>query len=86
MTPMELATTLFSETAARELIDKSEAQGFVETQNQIHIAGQITKEALEKIEKETGKKVVTHKNMKELNSATKQKEIIQSSRDEKLEK
>lgn len=86
MTPMELATTLFSETAARELIDKSEAQGFVETQNQIHIAGQITKEALEKIEKETGKKVVTHKNMKELNSATKQKEIIQSSEDKKLEK
>lgn len=86
MTPMELATTLFSETAAKELIDKSDAQGFVETQNQIHIAGQITKEALEKIEKETGKKVVTHKNMKELNSATKQKGIVQSSRDKKLEK
>lgn len=86
MTPMELATTLFSETAARELIDKSDAQGFVETQNQIHIAGQITKEAVEKIEKETGKKVVTHKNMKELNSATKQKEIVQSSGDKKLEK
>lgn len=86
MTPMELATTLFSETAARELIDKSDAQGFVETQNQIHIAGQITKEAVEKIEKETGKKVVTHKNMNELNSATKQKEIVQSSGDKKLEK
>ncbi|NVK85293.1 MAG: Bro-N domain-containing protein [Cytophagia bacterium] len=86
MTPMELATTLFSETAARELIDKSEAQGFVETQNQIHIAGKITKEALEKIEIETGKKVVTHKNMKELNSATKQKAIIQSSENKKLKK
>ncbi|MBO6662773.1 MAG: hypothetical protein JJ909_02100 [Roseivirga sp.] len=86
MTPMELATTLFSETAAKELIDKSDAQGFVETQNQIHIAGQITKEAVEKIEKETGKKVVTHKNMKELNSATKQKEIVQSTVQKKLKK
>lgn len=86
MTPLELATTLFSETAARELIDKSDAKGFVETQNQIHIAGQITKEALEKIEKETGKRVVTHSNMKELNFATKQKEIIQSSEDKKLDK
>ena len=78
MTPMELATTLFSETAAKELIDKTEAKGFFQTKTQIHIAGTITKEAVEKIEKQTGKKVVTHKNMQELNSANTQKKIIQN--------
>ncbi len=79
MTPMELATTLFSETAAKELLEKSGAKGFQQTRNQIHIAGTITKEAVEKIEKETGKKVVTHKNMKELNSPEVQKQIAQES-------
>ncbi len=77
MTPMELATTIFSETAAKELLKQSGAKGFKETKTQIHIAGTITKEALEKIEKETGKKVVTHKNMKELNSAETQRKIAQ---------
>lgn len=79
MTPMELATTLFSETAAKELIEKSGAEGFVETKKQIHIAGSITKEAVNKIEAQTGKKVVTHKNMKELNSPEIQKELIKKS-------
>lgn len=86
MTPMELATTLFSETAAKELIEKSGAKGFVETRKQIHIAGNITKEAISKIEEQTGKKVVTHKNMKELNSPEIQKELIQSSESLKIKK
>jgi DNA-damage-inducible protein D len=86
MTPMELATTLFSETAAKELIDKSGAKGFIETKKQIHIAGNITKEAVQKIEEQTGKKVVTHKNMKELNSAKIQKELIQSSETKTIKK
>ncbi|TRX58811.1 Bro-N domain-containing protein [Fulvivirga sp. M361] len=81
MTPMELATTLFSETAAKELIEKSGAKGFIQTKNQIHIAGNITKEALTKLEKETGKKVVTHENMKSLNSVKVQKELAQSKSD-----
>ena len=84
MTPMELATTLFSETAARELIEKSGAQGFVQTRRQIHIAGNITKEAIEKIEKETGKKVVTHENLKALNSPEIQKELAQDNKKKEL--
>lgn len=84
MTPMELATTLFSETAAKELIEKSGAEGFHQTRHQIHIAGQITKEAVDKIEKETGKKVVTHKNMQELNSPEVQKQIAQDSLPDRL--
>jgi DNA-damage-inducible protein D len=72
-----LATTLFNETAAKELIDKSGAKGFIETRKQIHIAGTITKEAIQKIEAQTGKKVVTHDNMKALNSPEIQKELAQ---------
>lgn len=79
MTPMELATTIFSETAAKELIEKSGAKGFKQTKDQIHIAGNITKEALDRIEKETGKKVVTHNNMKEFDSIEGKRELIQQS-------
>ena len=79
MSPMELATTLFNETAARELIEKTGAEGFAETKTQIHIAGKITKEAVQKIEKQTGKKVITHENMIALNSPEIQKELVQQS-------
>lgn len=85
MTPMELATAIFSETAAKELLEKSGAKGFQETKTQIHIAGEITKEAVQKIEEQTGKKVVTHKNMKELNSPKVQRQIAQDSSDNKKE-
>ena len=49
MTPLELVTTIFSETTSKELIEKTGAKGFVETKNAIHLAGNITKEALEKL-------------------------------------
>jgi len=78
MTPLELASTIFSEATSKELIDKTGAKGFKETKDAIHLAGNITKEAIEKLEKETGKKVVTHKNMKELNSVDIKKELVQS--------
>ena len=79
MTPLELASTIFSEATSKELIEKTGAQGFAETKKAIHLAGTFTKEAIEKLEKETGKKVVTHKNMKALNSPEIQKELIQQS-------
>lgn len=85
MTPLELATTIFSEATATEVIEKTGAQGFVETKKAIHIAGKITNEALQKIEKATGKKVVTHENMKDLNSPEIQREIIQDSTSENKE-
>lgn len=77
MTPLELAVTIFSEATSTEIITKTEASGFVETKNAIHIAGNITKEAIRKIEKRTGKKVVTHKNAKELDSPKIRKELAQ---------
>jgi DNA-damage-inducible protein D len=79
MTPLELASTIFSEATSKEMIEKTGAKGFAETKKAIHVAGNITKEAIQKLEKETGKKVVTHKNMKELNSPDIQKNLIQQS-------
>lgn len=79
MSPMELAATIFSETAAAELIENSGAEGFAETKTQIHIAGNITKEAVDNIEKQTGKKVVTHENAQALISPEIQKDLIQRS-------
>lgn len=76
MTPLELASTIFSEATATEFIEKSDAKGFYETRDYILKAGNITKEAIKKIEAETGKKVVTKHNYKHLNLPEKQKEII----------
>lgn len=79
MTPLELAATIFSEATSTEIITQTGAKDFVETKNAIHVAGGITKEAIQKIEKQTGKKVVTHKNAKELDSPEIRKELAQQS-------
>lgn len=84
MTPLELASTIFSEATATEFLDNSSEKGFFETKKYIIKAGKITKEALEKIEKQTGKKVITRNNYKQLNLPEKQKELIAKSI-EKLE-
>ena len=77
MTPLELASVIFSEATSTEIITKNGADNFVETKKAIHIAGNITKEAISKIEKETGKKVVTHENFKELDTPEIRKELAQ---------
>jgi len=79
MTPLELASTIFSEATATEFITHYDARGFYETRDYIIKAGNITKEAIKKIEKETGKKVVTKQNYRHLNLPEKQKEIIRKS-------
>ncbi|HAF29262.1 MAG TPA: phage antirepressor protein [Bacteroidales bacterium] len=79
MTPLELATTIFNEATITEIIEKTNVEGFVETRKVVHIAGSITKEAIAKIEKQTGKKVVTHDNAKELDSPEIRKELAQNS-------
>ena len=85
MTPLELASVIFSEATSTELIEKTGADGFVETKKAIHIAGNITKEAIAKLEQQTGKKVVTHENAKALNSPEIQKELVQQSLPKKEE-
>ena len=47
MTPLELASVIFSEATSTEIINETQAEGFVETKKAIHIAGNITKEAIE---------------------------------------
>ncbi len=86
MTPLELATTIFNEATTSEILESIDAEGFVETKNAIHIAGKITKEAIEKIEKHTGKKVVTHKNHKELDTPEIRKELAQQSTTKEIKK
>ena len=78
MTPLELAATIFSEATSTEIITNTGAKNFVETKSAIHIAGSITKEAIEKIEKQTGKKVVTHENAQELDTPEIRKELAQN--------
>ncbi len=82
MTPLELASTIFSEATATEFLEQSDKKGFFPTRDYILKAGNITKEAIKKIEKETGKKVITKKNYKHLNLPAKQKEIIRKSLNE----
>lgn len=77
MTPLELASTIFSEATSTEMLKKSDEDGFENTKKTINKAGQITKEAIEKVEKEIGDKVATKSNFKHLNTAKKQKEIAQ---------
>jgi hypothetical protein len=77
MSPLELASVIFSEATSTEIINETEAEGFVETKEAIHIAGNITKEAIQKVEEQSGKKVVTHKNAKELDTAEIRKELAQ---------
>lgn len=77
MTPLELASTIFSEATSTEMLKRSDEDGFENTKKTINKAGQITKEAIEKVEKEIGDKVVTKSNFKHLNTPKKQKEIAQ---------
>ena len=75
--------TIFSEATSTEIISKTGAKNFIETKSAIHIAGSITKEAIEKIEKQTHKKVVTHENAKELDTPEIRKELAQQSLESK---
>lgn len=79
MTPIELAATIFSEATSTEFLNQSGTKDLIETKGFIIKAGNITNEAIKKIEKETGKKVVTSENFKLLNLPEKQKEIIRKS-------
>jgi len=57
MTPLELASVIFSEATSTEIITETNTKGFAETKSAIHIAGNITKEAIKKIEKKQAKRL-----------------------------
>lgn len=77
MTPLELVATMFSEASSTEIIKKTEAKGFEEDKAAIRKGGAITKEALKKIEEQTGEPVKSKKNNKKFNTSQKHKEIAQ---------
>lgn len=64
----------------KERLDEIEQPALaIERGKGYYIAGNITKEAIEKLERQTNKKVVTHKNAKALNSAKIKEELVQQS-------
>ena len=62
MTDLELIFSMLSEAATTEIARKQDAQGFEENRVAAHKGGRISGEAREKLELETGTKVVTPEN------------------------
>jgi hypothetical protein len=62
MTDLELIFSMLSEAATMEIARKQDAQGFVENRTASRMGGRIAGEAREKLEQETGDKVVTRGN------------------------
>jgi len=62
MTDLELIFSMLGEAATTEITRKQDAQGFIENKTAARKGGRITGEAREKLEVETGEKVVTPEN------------------------
>jgi hypothetical protein len=62
MTDLELIFSMLGEAATMEIARKQDAQGFVENRTASRKGGRIAGEAREKLEQETGEKVVTRGN------------------------
>ncbi len=62
MTDLELIFSMLGEAATTEIARKKDAQGFPENRVAAHKGGRIAGEAREKLEIETGKKVVSQEN------------------------
>ena len=66
MTNMELVLNMLAETSSTEISKSKKEKGFKEAENSVIKGGNIARIAKEQLEKETGKKVVSNKNSKEL--------------------
>lgn len=66
MTNMELVLNMLAETSSTEISKSKKEKGFKEAENSILKGGNIARMAKEQLEKETGKKVVSDKNAKEI--------------------
>lgn len=66
MTNMELVLNMLAETSSTEISKSSSAQGIKGAENSVIKGGNIAKLAREQLEKETGKKVISDKNAKEI--------------------
>lgn len=66
MTNMELVLNMLAETSSVEISKGVNPQGFNETKTTVIKGSNIAKVAKEQIEKESGKKIISNKNAKEI--------------------
>ena len=66
MTNMELVLNMLAETSSTEISKSTNPQGFDETKQTVIKGANIAKIAKEQIEKETGKKIISDQNAKEI--------------------
>lgn len=66
MTNMELVLNMLAETSSTEISKSTNAQGVKGAEESVKKGGNIAKIAREQLEKETGKKVISDKNAKEI--------------------
>ncbi len=66
MTNIELVLNMLAETSSTEISKSKKQKGFKEAEDSVLKGGNIARIAKEKLEKETGKKVVSDKNAKEI--------------------
>lgn len=72
MTNIELVINMFAEASTTEIARNRNVQGFVENKTAAKKGGKIAGDARKKLEIETGKKVVSHKNFLLKNNSKKQ--------------
>ena len=66
MTNMELVLNMLAETSSTEISKAKKEKGYKEAEDSVIKGGNIAKIAREQLEKETGKKVISDKNAKEM--------------------
>ena len=66
MTNMELVLNMLAETSSTEISKSKNLKGFKEAEDSVIKGGNISRIAKEQLEKETGKKVISDKNSKEI--------------------
>ena len=66
MTNMELVLNMLAETSSTEISKSTNVKGFKGAEQSVKKGGNIAKIAKEQLEKETGKKVISNKNAKEI--------------------
>lgn len=66
MTNMELVLNMLAETSSTEISKSSNAQGIKGAENSVIKGGNIARIARQQLEKETGRKIISNKNAKEI--------------------
>jgi len=66
MTNMELVLNMLAETSSTEISKSNNEKGFESAEKSVIKGGNIAKMAKEQLEKETGKKIISNKNAKEI--------------------